>query len=87
MIDNCGQCVECMGLSRRCGEQEAGVASGRGCNLHPLHINFSGYILMLEWPYDQLYPTLYMILFLPLIHQVCFYPSREGNIKLWHSYK
>ena len=49
--------------------------------VHPLHINFSGYILTLEWPYDQSYPASYMILFLPLIHPVCFYPSRDRNIK------
>ena len=33
MDDNCGECVECMGVASGCGEQEAGVASGRGWNL------------------------------------------------------
>ena len=29
MDDNCGEWVECMGVASGCGEQEAGVASGR----------------------------------------------------------
>ena len=33
MDDNCGECVECMGVVSECGEQEAGVASGSGWNL------------------------------------------------------
>ena len=33
MDDNCGECVECMGVASGCGEQEAGVASGSGWNL------------------------------------------------------
>ena len=33
MDDNCGEWVECMGVVSRCGEQEAGVASGSGWNL------------------------------------------------------
>ena len=33
MDDNCGEWVECMGVSSGCGEQEAGVASGSGWNL------------------------------------------------------
>ena len=33
MDDNCGEWVECMGVASGCGEQEAGVASGRGWNL------------------------------------------------------
>ena len=33
MDDNCGQWVECMGVASGCGEQEVGVASGRGWNL------------------------------------------------------
>ena len=33
MDDNCGGWVECMGVASGCGEQEAGVASGRGWNL------------------------------------------------------
>ena len=30
MDDNCGEWVECMGVASGCGEQEVGVASGRG---------------------------------------------------------
>ena len=33
MDDNCGECVECMGVASGCGEQEVGVASGSGWNL------------------------------------------------------
>ena len=35
MDDNCGEWVECMGVTSgcHCGEQEAGVASGSGWNL------------------------------------------------------
>ena len=33
MDDNCEEWVECMGVANGCGEQEAGVASGSGCNL------------------------------------------------------
>ena len=33
MGDNCGEWMECMGVASGCGEQEAGVASGRGWNL------------------------------------------------------
>ena len=33
MDDNCGEWVECMGVTSGCGEQEAGVASGSGWNL------------------------------------------------------
>ena len=33
MDDNCGECVECMGVDSGCGEQEVGVASGSGWNL------------------------------------------------------
>ena len=33
MDDNCGEWVECMGVASGCGEQEAGVAIGRGWNL------------------------------------------------------
>ena len=33
MDDNCGEWVECMSVTSGCGEQEAGVASGRGWNL------------------------------------------------------
>ena len=33
MDDNCGECVECIGVASRCGEQEVGVASGSGWNL------------------------------------------------------
>ena len=33
MDDNFGECVECMGVASRCGEQELGVASGSGWNL------------------------------------------------------
>ena len=35
MDDNCGEWVECMGVgvASECGEQEVGVASGRGWNL------------------------------------------------------
>ena len=33
MDDNCGECVECMGVASGGGEQEAGVASGSGWNL------------------------------------------------------
>ena len=33
MDDNCGEWVECMGVSSGCGEQEVGVASGSGRNL------------------------------------------------------
>ena len=33
MDDNCGDCVECMGMASGCGEQEVGVASRRGWNL------------------------------------------------------
>ena len=33
MDDNCGQWVECMDVASGCGEQEAGMASGRGWNL------------------------------------------------------
>ena len=33
MDDNCGEWVECMGVASVCGEQEVGVASGRGWNL------------------------------------------------------
>ena len=31
MDDNCGERVECMGVSSGCGEQEVGVATGCGC--------------------------------------------------------
>ena len=31
MDDNCGECVQRMGVARGCGEQEAGVATGCGC--------------------------------------------------------
>ena len=31
MDDNCGEWVECMGVASVYGEQEAGVASGCGC--------------------------------------------------------
>ena len=30
---NCGEWEECMGVASGCGEQEEGVASGRGWNL------------------------------------------------------
>ena len=33
MDDNCGECVECMGVASGFGEQEVGVASGSGWNL------------------------------------------------------
>ena len=33
MDDNCGECVECMGVASECGYQEVGVASGSGWNL------------------------------------------------------
>ena len=33
MDDNCGECVECMGVASGCGEQEADVASWSGWNL------------------------------------------------------
>ena len=33
MDDNCGECVESMGVASGCGEQEVGVASGSGWNL------------------------------------------------------
>ena len=33
MDDNCGEWVECIGVSSECGEQEAGVASGSGWNI------------------------------------------------------
>ena len=33
MDDNCGESVECMGVTCGCGEQEAGVVSGSGWNL------------------------------------------------------
>ena len=33
MDDNCGECVQCMGVASGGGEQEAGVASGSGWNL------------------------------------------------------
>ena len=33
MDDNCGEWVECMGVTSGCGEQELGVASGSGWNL------------------------------------------------------
>ena len=33
MDNNCGEWVECMGVSSGCGEQEAGVASESGWNL------------------------------------------------------
>ena len=33
MDDNCGEWVECMGVTSWCGEQEACVASGSGWNL------------------------------------------------------
>ena len=33
MDDNCGEWVECIGVASRCGEQEAGVASGSVWNL------------------------------------------------------
>ena len=33
MDDNCGEWVECMAVASGCGEQEVGVASGRGWNL------------------------------------------------------
>ena len=33
MDDNCGEWVECMGVTSGCGEQEAGVASGSVWNL------------------------------------------------------
>ena len=33
MDDNCGEWVECMGVTSGCGEQEVGVASGSGWNL------------------------------------------------------
>ena len=32
MDDNCGEWVECMGVTSRCGEQEVGVANGSGCS-------------------------------------------------------
>ena len=33
MDDNCGEWVECIGVSSGCCEQEVGVASGSGWNL------------------------------------------------------
>ena len=33
MDDNCGECVECMGVASWCGEQEVVVPSGSGWNL------------------------------------------------------
>ena len=33
MDDNCGEWVECMGVTSGCGEQEVCVASGSGWNL------------------------------------------------------
>ena len=33
MDDNCGEWVQCMGVTSGCGEQEMGVASGSGWNL------------------------------------------------------
>ena len=33
MDDNCGEWVECMGVTSGCCEQEVGVASGSGWNL------------------------------------------------------
>ena len=33
MDDNCGEWVECMGVTSGCGEQEMGVASESGWNL------------------------------------------------------
>ena len=33
MDDNCGEWVECMGVTSGCGEQEADVASGSGWNI------------------------------------------------------
>ena len=33
MDDKCGERVECMCVASGCGEQEVGVASGRGWNL------------------------------------------------------
>ena len=32
MNDNCGECVECMGVASGCGELEVGVASRSGWN-------------------------------------------------------
>ena len=33
MDDNCGEWVQCMGVTSGCGEQDMGVASGSGWNL------------------------------------------------------
>ena len=43
MDDNCGEWVECMGVASGCGEQEAGVASGRGW-LESMDVVVSRYI-------------------------------------------
>ena len=47
MDDNCGEWVECMGVASGCGEQEVGVASGRGWLLGVVVRRYIDFLILL----------------------------------------
>ena len=48
MDDNCGEWVECMGVASGCGHQEAGVASGSGCESMGVFVRrYIGFLILL----------------------------------------
>ena len=73
MDDNYGEWVECMGVASRCGEQEAGVASGSGWNLRVWlvgvvvrrYINFI--ILLIPSPLVSVLFVRFLIMFFVLV--------------------
>ena len=86
MDDNCGEWVECMGVASGCGEQEVGVASGRGCGCKEVY----------RFPHTTFLLLLYLFFFttasLLFVHFVkCFYNnynrSRQSIFIYYNAHK